>query len=640
MTNHNPTNICNVSLQADKNVIPAGKTGARILEINLTAFGPQQDQPRMPLNLALVLDRSGSMHGEKLHFVKQAAAHVIDLLNEKDRVAVVIYDNQVETLLPSQFATEKIKREAKSKIMSIRTGGSTFLYGGWLAGCREAAETISDQSFNRTLLLTDGLANVGVRDVATISMHAQELFTRNISTSCFGAGADYDEHMLESIANHGGGNFHFLETAQAIPLVFEREFDEIISVALKDVRVTLTLPAHSEAKVSANWHTERTDDQLTIYLGSLVADQTQSLYLKLANLAGSGKGQVEIPIRVTGMDADGVERQFEAVLTLQVVPDGEEAALAQDAALMERFAVVDLADQATEALKRERAGDRRGSARLMQDALAFHQPHVDENTSIKYARMADEMSVGYNAMDRKRRHYQEYQSKRGWQSIRDYRVSFAAGVPIAEIEDKFVLINTASVASIAAEREWLFMDQVYRFQKASRGQTCEQLSQALGTRVDAMFGMDILGGLHVRINASLGVIQFSRRPFQSSGVRLPINRSEGVLTTQLEVDHQWVTLLLISTLKLNYFPGKVLDGLNPVGNAKDGLLGGAGFETSLYKLPITVGRRGLTVNAGRVPDALRTALGLGAKEGVLGADLLQSVPVTLAFPDREMILYV
>jgi Ca-activated chloride channel family protein len=99
-----------VQLQADKPVIPAGKAGARILEINLTATGTAQERSRVPLNLALVIDRSGSKHGEKLHFVKEAAAHVIDLLTEQDRAAVVIYDNQVETLMSSQFITDNVKR--------------------------------------------------------------------------------------------------------------------------------------------------------------------------------------------------------------------------------------------------------------------------------------------------------------------------------------------------------------------------------------------------------------------------------------------------------------------------------------------------------------------------------------------------
>ena len=627
-------------LRADKPVIPAGKAGARILEINLTATGTAQGRPRVPLNLALVIDRSGSMHGEKLHFVKEAAAHVIDLLTEQDRAAVVIYDDRVETLMSSQFITDNVKRKAKAKILKVQTGGSTYLYGGWLTGCREAAEAIGKNTINRTLLLTDGLANVGVRDVGAISIHAQELFTRHVATSCFGVGADYDEHMLESIANHGGGNFHFLETTNAIPLVFEREFDEIISISLKDVRVVLDLPVHATAKVSANWRSEQEENRLTIYLGSLVAEQTQSLYLQLSGLRGTEPGQVIIPVKVIGVDLDQVEHTLEATLTLALVSEDQEAAQAADPGLMERFALVDLADQATEALKRERAGDRKGSSQMLQNALLQHQAHVSDSTTLKYERIASEMSTGYDALERKRRHFNAYQSKRGWQSIRDYRLNFGTGLPLAEIEDRVVLINTGSPTSIADEPMWSLLDEVYTFKPEYRGLTCQQLSKALGTRVDVMLGMDILGELHVRMNANMGVIQFSRQPFRSSGVSLAINDINGLPAAQLTLGGEDVNLRLVSAIKLNYLADKIVIGLNQVGEAKDTFPGSAAFTTPIYKLPLPLGRHGLTLNCGVVPENLQAELALKPGEGVLGADLLQSVPVTLAFPTRELILYV
>jgi Ca-activated chloride channel homolog len=636
MKDQNENNPVQVALHADKAVIPAGKPGARILEISLTAAAQQNDKPRIPLNLALVIDRSGSMHGDKLHFVKQAAAHVIDLLSAADRAAIVVYDNQVDTLMGSQFLTDKVKREAKAKIRGIRSGGSTFLYGGWLAGCREAAEAISGPSFNRTLLLTDGLANVGVRDAGAISLHAQELFTRHISTSCFGVGRDYDEHMLESIANHGGGSFHFIETVNSIPLVFEREFDEIISVALRDVQVILTLPANAQAKVSGGWHTDRQGEKLTIFLGALVQEQTQSLYLQLSNLDGAGEGRMAIPVRVTGVDADQVKHEVERTLTFATVSAAEEAAAAQNAELMERFALVDLADKATEALKLERSGDRVGSSRVMMSSIKAHVGNISEDTYDKYQKMSNEMSVGYDVLERKRRHFQEYQSKRGSLGIRDYRLSFDVGVPLAEIEGKTVLINTGASVSIADEPEWLFLNQVFKFQAETKGMTCKGLSKALGTQVDAMLGMDILGRLHVRTNPTLGVIQFSMFSFRSSGARLPLVLDIVPPAARVTIGGNAMTLRLLTALKLNYIPAQMAADLSEAGSASDRLPLGLEFVTPLYKLPISLGQRTLPLYFGVAPEALP----LEAGEGALGADLLQSLPVTLAFPDGEMILYV
>ena len=624
------------SLQADKVFIPMGNPGARILEISLTAQAAVTDKPRIPLNLALVIDRSGSMQGDKLHFVKQAAAHVIDLLNAADRAAIVAYDNQVNTLMSSQFLSDSVKREAKVKIMGIQSGGSTFLYGGWVAGCREVAEAISDQSFNRTLLLTDGLANVGLRDAGAISLHAQELFSRQISTSCFGVGRDYDEHMLESIANHGGGSFHFIETVNSIPLVFEREFDEIISVALRDIRVVLTLPANAKAKVSAGWRAEDQSDRLTVFLGNLAADQTQALYLQLTNLDAPGDGELNIPVRVIGVDTDQVEHQVETAITFKTVPAAEEAAATQDADLMARFALVDLADKANEALRLERSGDRVGSSRVMMNSIQAHRGHINEAAVDKYQMMSEEMSVGYDPLERKRRHFQEYQSKRGTLSVRDYRLSFDAGVPMAEIEGKHVLINTAAAASIADESEWLFLNQVHKFPRETQGMTCEVLSRALGTQVDVMLGMDILGGLHLRTNPTQGVIQFSLRPFRSSGARLPLRMAPMPPAVRATIGADAMTLRLLTALKLNYLPAQMAAGLSEIGSASDRLPLGLEFSTPLYKLPISLGQHTLPLFFGIAPDALPLEDG----EGALGADLLQSLPVTLAFPDGEMILYV
>jgi Ca-activated chloride channel homolog len=107
------------------------------LEIVLKASAVEAEFQKSPLNLALILDRSGSMSGDKLEYVKQAAEHVVGLLDEKDRIALVDYDNNVRILFPSARLDPESRKTLLKAISSIHSGGTTNLSGGWLTGCQQ-----------------------------------------------------------------------------------------------------------------------------------------------------------------------------------------------------------------------------------------------------------------------------------------------------------------------------------------------------------------------------------------------------------------------------------------------------------------------------------------------------------------------
>jgi Ca-activated chloride channel homolog len=631
-------NQIQLQVEADKPVIPAGKSGSRILEVILTAPSLADQKPRIPLNLSLVLDRSGSMRGEKLHFVKKAAAHVIDMLTEQDRAAVVLYDDRVETLVPSQFVTQQVKHDARVKIMGVESRASTFLYGGWLQGCRQVAEYAGDQSFKRTLLLTDGLANVGVRDIGALSIHAQELFMRGISTSCFGVGLGYDEHLLESMANHGGGNFHFLETLNAIPLVFEREFDEIINIAVRDVRLTLTLPPAVEAAVSADWHTQQEGQELHIFLGSLTENQQLSVYLQLSNLAVSNGKVLNIPVGVSGKDVDQNTHQAQTTVAFKAVKQSKEVALEPDAELMKRFALVDLADKANQALKKEKAGDRVGAFHTIQNSMTSHHGHISEATVEKYQMMSKQINKGLKEDDRKRHHRQEYETKRGWQSVRDYQLSMKTGLLIAEIEGQSVLINTAAPVTVGAQPEWIFMNKYHKLPREHQGLSCDTYSRFLGTGVEVILGMDVLKGLYINVNGLNGLVQFSDHHLLVGGTPLPLSVLNGILTCRAGLDGKKLDMCLMTANQLSYLPDAILKNRVPVGSTTDIFPGLGEFETAFYELPISLRKQNITLRCGRVPAELQQRLGLSKTAGLLGAGLFKARGVTLAFPEKMIIL--
>jgi len=144
---------------------------------------------RLPLNLAIVLDRSGSMGGAKLERAQAAACRAVDQLQAGDRLAVVTFDDEVEVVVPSGPVGDP--EAVKALIQGIRTGGSTALAAGWDVGMREVGRFVSAGALNRVLLLSDGQANIGLTDPEEIARRVKQGDALGVSTSALGVGDDY-----------------------------------------------------------------------------------------------------------------------------------------------------------------------------------------------------------------------------------------------------------------------------------------------------------------------------------------------------------------------------------------------------------------------------------------------------------------
>jgi Ca-activated chloride channel family protein len=405
-------NTLNIKLNQDKQLISKEAATQRILEIRLQAPGSSQENGRPRLNLALVLDRSGSMNGEKLEYVKQAAIHVLDLLQKQDQVALVVFDDVVQVLSPSLSVTNGNRFELKQLISRIQSGGSTDLCAGWLTGCKAIAASAQEGTINRTMLLTDGEANVGVTDLEILAAHAFELYKDTISTSTFGVGLGFNEHLLEAMANKGGGNFEYIENPNKIPQIFVKEFDQLVGIAVRKVELKFELPPSIEWQVLGGWSTEYKNGCLHIYIGAMLADKTQDIYVKLQIPAECNTSEVALTAKVFGQGETGQVYEDQARVEFQYAGSAEVVQAHENKELMERFSLVELAETAAEALKLERAGQRDNANRMLNQSLNRNRPYISLQDDAIYQGMSTRMKQGMTEADRKRAFADSYNRRR------------------------------------------------------------------------------------------------------------------------------------------------------------------------------------------------------------------------------------
>jgi Ca-activated chloride channel family protein len=142
----------------------------------------------------VVIDRSGSMAGEKLAFVKQAALDLVRRLGTKDQLSLVAYDTTVEVLVPPMAVDGKAP--FGRAIQGLQSRATTNLSGGWLQGCEFVVKGLAEKQVNRVLLLTDGLANVGVTDPNALAAMTRQRRAEGITTTTLGVGLDFNEDLL------------------------------------------------------------------------------------------------------------------------------------------------------------------------------------------------------------------------------------------------------------------------------------------------------------------------------------------------------------------------------------------------------------------------------------------------------------
>ncbi len=396
----------------DRRFAPAGSPSERYLLVQVVA-PERQVFSRLPLNLALVIDRSGSMSGSKLDKAKEAAIFCVRNLSASDRVAVIAYDDQVRVVAPSTRLTPDAKERLVREIGAIQPGGSTNLGGGWLTGAQEVANQMHETIYlNRAILLSDGLANVGIVDTAELAHHASELRQRGVSTTTMGIGSDFNEELMEQIAIKGGGHFYFIETAKQIPDFLHRELGEVLATVAREVRLELRLPGAVEARLLNSFEYTHAGNTLTVRLDDMFSGETRGVVFKLA-LNGQGVGNVlafDTTLCYRDVETGAYLTVSSQEATITFAPEAEVNSEQPDPRVLEAVALLEVAAAREEALKMDSVGNYAASAQRLRSAASYLRSVAPASpAAMSEAQALEQESAaaegGLNAMARKALHY-------------------------------------------------------------------------------------------------------------------------------------------------------------------------------------------------------------------------------------------
>jgi Ca-activated chloride channel homolog len=383
--------------------------------LELVAPEPDEHDEAPPLRLALVIDRSGSMAGSKLEIAKRCASWLVSRLRQRDQLALVDYDDQVRLLAPLGTPRDHVAHT----LAQVHAGGSTNLSGGWLKGVEQLRRT--DGALPRkVLLLTDGLANVGITDRDTLVGLAQQTARDGIGTTTVGFGHGFDEDLLTQMADAGSGNAHYAESPDAAPAIFAQELEGLTQLAAQNVSVEIRpRPDVEFLGVLNDYPCVPVAGGVQMQLGDAYAGDRRRIVLALhvPRLAELGVATIaDLVVRYVSVGDEVAEHVLTLPIVVNAVSAQEAAAAGPDAEVHEEVLVLKSARARDEAIVLADAGDVAGAQhalRLAADSVSS-SPLVPPRLALEAEELEDAArSVdSYGSAARKQLRYASTQRRR------------------------------------------------------------------------------------------------------------------------------------------------------------------------------------------------------------------------------------
>ena len=360
-----------VDLQGKLNYPFISENGGRaFLQVTITTADLGVRNERKPMNLAIVLDRSGSMGSEhKMEYVKQAFNTLVDQLQQNDILSIIVYDDVISVLRSAQ-RVGKDKAEIRHSIYDIFPRGSTNLGGGLSAGLHQV-EKYSDLEYtNRVILLSDGLANIGITDPEKLYRTAQRYRNRSISITTMGVGLEYNENLMMGLAENGGGNYYFIERPHDLERIVRKELNSLSTVLAQNAVLTIRPGKNIHIINVIGYEYARNNNTIDIPVGDLYSNDHRDITIEVE--IPSGQGSAVVASGTLRYKADRLSPHYPVFHTeVHYTPDLVEVEKKRDLKTQAKADIAVSTQKVENALKLMDEGNRKGAEQELSEAKSY-----------------------------------------------------------------------------------------------------------------------------------------------------------------------------------------------------------------------------------------------------------------------------
>lgn len=363
-----------IHVQADlgHSVLSTRKSDKTYLRLSLKTLAGIKSERRPPINVALVIDRSGSMSGDRIEAAKKAAHVALDRLAADDIVSVVTYNHKVDVLAPAG-RLGAVRQEIERAIDRLTVDGTTALYAGTKEGGEQVQKFLSDTKVNRVVLISDGLANVGPSSPHELGELGRKFAGKGISVTTIGLGLEYNEDLMQRLASASDGNHAFVESPRQLAGIFDKEFGDALSIAAQDVTIIIECRTGFKPTRVLGREADISGSTIRLKMNQLQADNERYVVIEMETPSGAKAGEADVAdIKVEYLDLDnGSRSEKQASVRARLSDDEKDVEGSINKAVLAQVTAQIATEQNEKAVELRDKGDISGARKMLQDNAAY-----------------------------------------------------------------------------------------------------------------------------------------------------------------------------------------------------------------------------------------------------------------------------